>query len=253
MRHSAAALTTALLTVLPGGPATAQEATAVTLRPPLGTGPAVARAAATWSFDPCRRLRASGAARQVRASARVLVALSSGYRSSWVTVSECARARSGRFVRLASTSGRVGSAGFAAPGEKREGDRRSPTGVFPVGVGFGRADPGSGLGYLRLRPDQCWGSRVGSKWYNRPFRGRCVPPDERMYSYVRGAYRQGIVIRYNMDPIGQRAGSAIFLHVRTSGATAGCLATDEETVVRVMRRFRPGDTVVMGPREAWFR
>lgn len=251
MRRSTAALAMALLMV-PAAPPAAATGTVGDRLAATAAQPATAPAAAAALFDPCRALRTSGAARQVRGSTRVLVALSSSYRASWVTVSECARARSGRFVRLAWTSGRAGSAGFAPPGRKREGDRRSPTGVFRLGSGFGRADPGSGLGYLRLRPDQCWGSRVGSKWYNRPFRGRCVPPDERMYSHVKGAYRQGIVIRYNMDPIRKGRGSAIFLHVRTSGATAGCLSTDEATVVRVMRRFRPGDTVVMGPRQAWF-
>lgn len=155
-------------------------------------------------------------------------------------------------MRTATSAGVVGRRGFAAPGAKREGDGRTPTGVFRLGTGFGAADPGSGLGYLRLTPRQCWGSRVGTRTYNRPFRGSCRAPDEAMYRYVHGAYRQGIVIEYNRPVVRQGRGSAIFLHVRTSSATAGCVATTHATVLRIMRQARPGDRIVMGEWSTFF-
>ncbi len=181
-----------------------------------------------------------------RAPARVTFALAATYGSSWATVSECARTRSGRWIRTAVTAGRIGSKGFAAPGEKREGDRRSPTGIFTLGVGFGARNPGSGLGYLTLTPRQCWGSTVGSTRYNRPYLGSCPAPDERMFAAVKGAYRQGIVVNYNTSPIVPGRGSAIFIHVRTASATTGCVALPEAAVIRLMRANRPGDLIIMG-------
>lgn len=180
------------------------------------------------------------------APAHVTFSLAANYTSSWATVSECARTRSGRWVRTSVTAGRVGSKGFAAPGAKREGDRRSPTGIFTLGTGFGARNPGSRLGYLTLTPRQCWGSTVGSTRYNRPYLGSCPAPDERMFSAVKGAYRQGIVVNYNTAPIVPGRGSAIFVHVRTASATSGCLALPEAAVIRLMRTNRPGDLIIMG-------
>ncbi|XVX20812.1 peptidoglycan-binding protein [Actinomycetota bacterium] len=144
------------------------------------------------------------------------------------------------------TTARVGSRGFASPGAKREGDGRTPSGVYGFGTGFGAANPGSGLGYWTLTPTSCWGSTVGSSLYNRRYTGTCRPGDERMYSYVTGAYKQGAVINYNMNPVVQSAGSAIFFHVGTGGPTAGCVSADYATVVRKLRAGRPGDVISMG-------
>jgi L,D-peptidoglycan transpeptidase YkuD (ErfK/YbiS/YcfS/YnhG family) len=59
-----------------------------------------------------------------------------------------------------------------------------------------------------------------------------------------------MVIEYNTRLIRQGYGSAIFLHVDTGRATAGCVSTAQGTVVRMMRTTVPGDVVVMGVRQA---
>jgi L,D-peptidoglycan transpeptidase YkuD (ErfK/YbiS/YcfS/YnhG family) len=182
--------------------------------------------------------------------ARVTFVLAVRYGSTRVTLTQCVRTAGGEYRQVWQDGGRVGYGGFAAPGTKREGDGRTPSGVFALGTGFGVGDPGSRIGYLRLRPTSCWGSTVGSRRYNTYFVGRCGRSDERLFRYAGRAYRQGMVIEYNTRLIRQGYGSAIFLHVDTGRATAGCVSTTQGTVVRMMRTTVPGDVVVMGVRPA---
>ncbi len=182
---------------------------------------------------------------------RVTLALATGYGRSAVRVTHCVRRDIGdrssyepAWVR----EGQVGRRGFARPGAKREGDGRSPSGVFALGPAFGGRDPGARVPYLRLRPDSCWGSTVGSRRYNRYFRGRCGPADEAMHRAVRGAYAQGLVVGYNTDPIVQGRGSAIFVHVLSGGATSGCVALPRADMIALVRVTGPGDAIVMGVR-----
>ncbi len=53
------------------------------------------------------------------------------------------------------------------------------------------------------------------------------------------AYDHAIVIDANTDPVRPGAGSAYFLHIGDH-PTAGCVATDEGTVVQLMRWLTPG-------------
>ena len=117
--------------------------------------------------------------------------------------------------------------------------------MFALGTGFGVADPGSATGYQRLRPASCWGSTVGTHRYNTYFEGRCGPEDESMYRYIRGAYRQGMVIEYNTRLIRQGHGSAIFLHVARPNwePTEGCVALQAWDVLELIGKAEPGSAV----------
>lgn len=196
----------------------------------------------------CASISGGGVRGLLTRPARVTVALSSQYGSTRVTLTHCVRLRDGLYRQAWQRPGRIGYRGFAAAGAKREGDGRTPSGVFALGTGFGVADPGSATGYQRLRPASCWGSTVGTHRYNTYFEGRCGPEDESMYRYIRGAYRQGMVIEYNTRLIRQGHGSAVFLHVGTGRATAGCVSTAYSTVVQLLRVTRPGDVIVLGVR-----
>ena len=61
------------------------------------------------------------------------------------------------------------------------------------------------------------------------------------------AYNVGIVIAYNTART-PGLGSAIFLHVSTGGATAGCVAVSQDQVVALLRWLDPARTprIVMG-------
>jgi L,D-peptidoglycan transpeptidase YkuD (ErfK/YbiS/YcfS/YnhG family) len=129
----------------------------------------------------------------------------------------------------------IGMHGTGAPGEprKREGDLKSPAGVFRLAAVFGIADPAQAA-FLRLPYRQVTSTTEAiddpnSKYYNQIVDRKSIPhPDwssaESMLQ-VGGRYRFGIVIAHNPGCIpGQ--GSCIFLHVwdKRYAGTTGCTA-----------------------------
>ncbi len=60
------------------------------------------------------------------------------------------------------------------------------------------------------------------------------------------AYDYGAVIAYNTDPVVPGAGSAIFLHQSTGGATAGCVSLPQGELLEVLRWLQPSaDPVIV--------
>lgn len=187
----------------------------------------------------------------------VVFAVAAKYGSSYATVTECVK-RKGAWHRILRTPGRIGKKGYAKPGAKREGDGRSPSGSYSMNLAFGVGDPGTRLRYHKLRKShECWGSTIGTRQYNRYFHGTCRDTDEDLVKIAKsGEYRQVAVINYNRPPdsrIRQGYGSAIFLHIRGSGATAGCVSVSAAKVRYILRTLRPGDRILMGTRAAVFR
>jgi L,D-peptidoglycan transpeptidase YkuD (ErfK/YbiS/YcfS/YnhG family) len=194
----------------------------------------------------CGSVAAGGVHGLTTRPAHVTLALASSYGSTNVSITECSKTSTGAYSQSWQSAGRTGYRGFAPSGAKREGDGKTPTGVFTFGTAFGKNNPGSANGYITLAPNSCWGSTVGAASYNRYFTGVCGPADESMYRYVNTAYQQGLLINYNTQPIRAGYGSAIFFHVSTDGTTAGCISTDDNTVVATIRATRPGDVIVEG-------
>ncbi|RKS70965.1 hypothetical protein BZB76_5445 [Actinomadura pelletieri DSM 43383] len=189
---------------------------------------------------------------------RVLLAVASDYGTTEVTVTECVRKHfSARWRTFLTTTGHVGRSGFAAPGTKREGDGKSPTGSYSLTEAFGEGDPGTALPYRRLRETgDCWGSTIGDRRYNRYYSGKCLPADENLSAIMKsGPYRQAVVVNYNRmpdTPIVQGKGSAIFIHIG-SGPTSGCVAFARPELETVMKTLRPHDRIIMGTQAALFR
>ena len=140
---------------------------------------------------------------------------------------------------------------------KREGDRRTPTGVFGFlrtmyGVG---PNPGVRYRYRRLVCGDWWVEDPRSPYYNRfhhvpcgtrpPFR---VTDEELAHSPT--AYRHFAVIAFNVDPIVPGRGSGIFLHASTGRPTVGCVSLDVPHLVTTLRWLRPAadPVIVIGTR-----
>jgi L,D-peptidoglycan transpeptidase YkuD (ErfK/YbiS/YcfS/YnhG family) len=130
-------------------------------------------------------------------------------------------------------------------GPSSERSARTPAGTFGVTQAFGRlADPGTALPYSHVGADDWWVGDTASPLYNTHqvcAPGRCRF-DERASENLEAAghaYDHTIVIDANTDPVRPGAGSAYFLHIGDH-ATAGCVATDAGTVVRLMRWLTPG-------------
>ncbi|MEA2829091.1 MAG: hypothetical protein QOG43_3530 [Actinomycetota bacterium] len=139
---------------------------------------------------------------------------------------------------------RLGRAGLAPPGEKREGDGRTPSGTFGFDFLFGvEPDPGVALPYRRVTgPSIVWDDDPSSPSYNL-----WVDGGRGEAMYVTPAYAYGAVIAYNADRT-PGLGSAIFLHVSTGGPTAGCVSLPVDRLLEVLRWLDPAraPVIVMG-------
>jgi L,D-peptidoglycan transpeptidase YkuD (ErfK/YbiS/YcfS/YnhG family) len=125
-------------------------------------------------------------------------------------------------------------AGESGTPSKKEGDQKSPAGVFRLYAAFGTATPEQ-VRYLRFPYEQVDSASEavddpGSRYYNRVVdRAAIKEPDwssaESMLA-VPGQYRLGVMIEHNWSQI-PGLGSCIFLHVwnSTRTGTAGCTAT----------------------------
>jgi L,D-peptidoglycan transpeptidase YkuD (ErfK/YbiS/YcfS/YnhG family) len=122
---------------------------------------------------------------------------------------------------------------------KREGDGRSPAGVFAVGSAFGYAQSAStGLPYTALNANEYCIDVSGSPLYNRivdagevglaAVAGSTEPMRRDLHEGGDQAYKIGFVIEHNPNGTAG-AGSCIFAHLWKSAdsSTAGCTAMAE--------------------------
>ncbi len=164
------------------------------------------------------------------------------------TVTACRRQGDGGYVAaMGPWRGRVGSAGVAPAGAKREGDRRTPSGVFPLRGAFGAgANPGVRVGWLRVDGADVWVDDSRSRLYNTrqrlPARGRWRSAERLAVP----AYRYAQVVGYNERRV-RGLGSAIFLHLDTGRATAGCVAVPSRALLALLRWQEPGAVMVVRP------
>lgn len=151
----------------------------------------------------------------------------------------------------------------AVPGpSKREGDGRSPAGVFSLGTAFGYA-PAQDASWLRVpylpvvEGIECVDDPASSAYNQIVDRRTIQRPDwtssEKMRE-VGEAYRWGVVVNYNTPAVAPR-GSCIFLHIGGDGGqgTAGCTAMAPDVLRQVMAWIDPARSpvVVQLPRAAY--
>ena len=143
---------------------------------------------------------------------------------------------------------------------KREGDGRSPAGVFALGKAFGYA-PANEARWLKLdylpvvEGIECVDDPASSV-YNQIVDRRAIrTPDwnssEKMRE-VGEAYRWGVVVNYNTPAVSKR-GSCIFLHIGGGQGTAGCTAMAPDVLRGVMAWIDPArqPALVQLPRAAY--
>jgi L,D-peptidoglycan transpeptidase YkuD (ErfK/YbiS/YcfS/YnhG family) len=161
------------------------------------------------------------------------------------TVRACRRTSSGYTTDLGPYLGHVGRNGVSA--NKREGDLRTPTGVFPLRGGFGAyANPGLRVGsWLQVDSRDVWVDDPGSSLYNSHQR---TPADGRWASAEKllnqPAYNYAQVIGYNEARVPGK-GSAIFLHVDKGAGTAGCVSLPTRDLLSVLRWERSGAVIAI--------
>jgi D-alanyl-D-alanine dipeptidase len=127
---------------------------------------------------------------------------------------------------------------------KREGDGRSPQGVFALGVAFGRDAKPAGVQWpwQRAQADDRWVDDPASPLYNRWVKqGQLAGASAEVLARGDGLYDLALVVLHNAQPVQAGAGSAIFLHLASGSPTQGCTALQRGDLLTLLRWLRPGD------------
>lgn len=164
----------------------------------------------------------------------------------------------------------IGRGGIAAPGAKREGDLKTPSGSFPLRMAYYRPDriakPNTALSVMELTPEDGWCDDPTHPMYNQfvklvpPFLpptpatppacggdgGGLTPRHEKLWREDH-VYDLIIPLGYNDGPITPGAGSAIFMHLmRDDGVgTEGCIALKKEDLLELLEKVAPDAVLVV--------
>lgn len=154
----------------------------------------------------------------------------------------------GRTVRCA-----LGKAGVIVAADKREGDNRSPVGVWMIRQVLYRPDvypdgPTTALPVEAMAPDDGWCDAPGDPAYNRPVKLPYPASAERLWRDDH-VYDLVGILAHNDDPPVPGMGSAIFLHLAREdySGTEGCVALAREDLEALLAMAMPGDAIEIAP------
>jgi L,D-peptidoglycan transpeptidase YkuD (ErfK/YbiS/YcfS/YnhG family) len=139
----------------------------------------------------------------------------------------------------------IASEAWRALPEKREGDRRSPAGLFAFGTAFGR-QPATALGaarwpYRRTSARDFWVDDPEAPVYNTWQRLPSLDAPRSWSSAERlSLYDLALVIRHNDGPVLKGAGSAHFVHSSDlARPTSGCTGVERAHLWRLINWLDP--------------
>jgi len=174
--------------------------------------------------------------------------------SFWIrTASACTLTR-----KFLTATARIGYNGTVDGATRRQGSGTTPLGTYTMTEAFGNGpEPGMWLPYHRVRSGDYWVEDAGSHYYNNlrnksqgGFRwwlpSSNANSSELLQSFP-GQYRYAVVINFNRAPDRRVSGrgSGIFLHVKGSGPTAGCVAITADQMRTVMAYLHSGDKITI--------
>lgn len=149
----------------------------------------------------------------------------------------------------------IGRKGFAAPGLKREGDQRSPTGFFGLGQLFCyEKELDTQMPFIQTTSADKWIDDPDSPDYNRHIRGATNARSFEKLLLKGNDYRYCMVIEYNMHPVVKGNGSAIFLHLSefsTINSSSGCVVLLQPDMEKLLHWMNPNSkpSVLMGTKK----
>jgi len=155
----------------------------------------------------------------------------------------------GNWLQIMSTPGYIGKKGL---GKTKEGDGKTPAGVFKFNKAFGiEDDPGCSIKYQKVTEDDYWSGDVREGYeYNKmvsikDYADLDTENSEHIMDY-NVHYRYVLNINYNEDGVAGK-GSAIFLHCLgpEKPYTGGCVAIPENQMITVMTNVDPECVVVI--------
>ena len=154
---------------------------------------------------------------------------------------------SGSWTQLLVSSGYIGRNGL---GKTREGDGKTPVGIFGIWNPFGICDnPGTSLPYTKVDSTWYWVGDSASAYYNRMISTNNVTPswntalDEHLIDMTT-AYRYVLPIAYNPSCT-PYVGSAIFLHCEQGKPTSGCVSVPENVMISILQHLRSDCAIII--------
>lgn len=174
--------------------------------------------------------------------------------SFWVrTDSACSLTR-----KFLTTRARLGYGGTVDGRKRRQGTGTTPLGTYSMTEAFGNGPaPDMWLPYHRVQKGDYWVGDNQSRYYNSlrnkrqgGFRYRLPSSNINSSEYLphyRHQYRYAVVINFNRAPDTRKAyrGTGIFLHVKGSGATGGCVGVTADQLRKVMAYLKSGDRITI--------
>ncbi len=145
---------------------------------------------------------------------------------------------------------------------KREGDLRSPAGIFRLGTAFGYAAAREAawvkLDYTPVEKTTMCIEDTASAHYNRIVDEQATSPDWNSTDHMRrkdDLYEWGVFVAHNADDPAPGGGSCIFLHVwrQNDSGTAGCTAMEKDQIKRLLAWIDPAaaPAIVQAPQSEY--
>jgi L,D-peptidoglycan transpeptidase YkuD (ErfK/YbiS/YcfS/YnhG family) len=140
----------------------------------------------------------------------------------------------------------VGSAGMT--GQAKDGLPATPMGVFTLDYVFGTApSPGGGLQYLQVGPDDWWDGDENSPTFNTRQhcrKAQCSFDTSASENLDIPEYVHSVVMGVNKARTPGN-GAGFFMHATDGGPTAGCVAIDDDTLVKIIQWLQPGALIAI--------
>jgi L,D-peptidoglycan transpeptidase YkuD (ErfK/YbiS/YcfS/YnhG family) len=131
--------------------------------------------------------------------------------------------------------------------QKKEGDMKSPAGIFFLGPAFGYAEKSQArwihLPYIRASDTLLCIDDPHSGMYNKLVRTDATKTDWHSHEEMHRKdddYKWGIFVQHNDHSVKPSMGSCIFLHIWEGAqtGTAGCTAMEEKNMVKLLQWIR---------------
>ena len=192
---------------------------------------------------------------------QLILGIAPNWNSSYVTLTRFERGALGNWRKIESWKGRLGRNGLAwgiglhdipaGARMKREGDGRTPAGIFDISGGAWGYAPSvkktGNLPYHQITTRSLWYEDTGSKYYNS---FRLINHEPRTAAEKKAQMRQGdyahslkLFIAHNAPPRATPGfGSAIFFHIWRGGGskpTAGCTTMPEANLRKMISVIDP--------------
>ena len=192
---------------------------------------------------------------------QIILGLAENWDSSHVTLAHYERGPFGKWIKVGTWSGRLGRNGLAwgiglhdipaGAKMKREGDGRTPAGMFDIGLGaFGYASSikkKPSLFYHQITSRSLWYEDTKSAYYNsfRVIDHQPSTSEEKKAQMRQGDYAHALklFIGHNAPPKAKPGyGSSIFFHIWREGGrkpTAGCTTMQEQNLKAMVSHIDP--------------